>query len=303
MSGRTVSLEATETWNILEVKQALAGLDVAPANQIRLLNGCNEMEDSDLIGACGARQFSLIQRSQQCAEWLDRLSQGGGCKLQEASEEIRSSKECVIAAVRISGFVALQSVPAFNDDMDVVMAAVLTDGLSLFVASRRLRADPTVALTAISRNREAIVAAFEPLRSDPDFLRRAYWASSLDCRSDTRLDGKDLGSLENWENVLYQKRGNVYRTCWSFVHQQLRDSNFAKEFTSPMCSMFTLLGLPRLVKEFHHSWFWLFLVYTAIYVLAWFGFDDVLNNMHVEFAACMAGRLVKPRRSSYKYCE
>merc|ERR1712178_457725 len=101
------------------------------------------------------------------------------------------------------------------------MNAVQQDGLSLLVASFRLRADLDIALAALSRDRESIVAVCEPLRSEAEFLRRAYWASSLDCRPEARLSGTERSTFEQWDLLLYQNNG-VLSLFYCFLHEHLR---------------------------------------------------------------------------------
>merc|ERR1712107_864046 len=113
--------------------------------------------------------------------------------------------------------------PAFQDDTEIVTAAVQGDGLCLFVASNRLRQDRDLALAAVRRDREALAAVLEPLRRDPKFLCEAYWASSLDYKAEQRLSEHVLGTCETWEELLGKRHGRFQHVFWSALHKQLRE--------------------------------------------------------------------------------
>jgi len=306
MSGRSVQVDANSTWNIHDVKQSLAvtmacgcAEDVA-ANQMRLFTGCVELSDDSLLDPSGPTELSLILRSRECAEWLDKLLQGTSCNLKDASEDVRSSKECVVAAVRSSAL-ALKQVPGFNDDGDVVMAAVQNDGLSLFIASFRLRADPDVALAAVGRDRESLQAVCEPLRRSAEFLRRAYWVSSLDCKPDERFDQHDCGLWEKWEDILYLEHGCLQQKLFSALHKHLRQSRSFLSMWRCFCSLAPLLfpNFPPKDEFFWgHPWLGVFLIYMMVFIVAERMIQRPMSTMHVDFVNYMAGPLLNARRSS-----
>jgi hypothetical protein len=274
---------------------------------MRLFAGCVEVNNETLLVSCDTSHFTLTLRSQQCAEWLDRLSKGFQCDLQDASEEVRASKECVLAAVQQSGQEALMHAPSFQDDKDVVMAAVQNDGLSLFKASWRLRADADVALAAARKDRASLAAVFEPLRSDPEFLRRAYWVSSLDCKPNgrefTNLLGWEKGFT--WENVLCEQCGPHLAKFWAVLYDLVlmkRGSIVANMLTIANCFfpfMWSYFGVRVLG---HGIWMHIFSLLCVFFLLR-----RVVARMHVDLVNFMAGPLPSPRGECYRqmpdYCD
>jgi len=195
-----------------------------------------EVHDGALLERCGSTEFTLVLRSKACAEWLEQFAKNEACLLKDACEEVRSNKECMLAAAKVSeingAIGSLVSSLAMCDDKEVVMAAVQMHGLCLFAATPRLRRDPEVALAAIRKDRESLMAVLEPVRSDPAFLRHAYWTSSLDSKKEDKSSlaaglakaawHAPVGTPETWEEILGQGQGRVQRALWSILHNRLR---------------------------------------------------------------------------------
>jgi len=304
MSGHSEQVRAKHSWTVQDVKQWLAAnmsrnsAESIPANQMRLFDSCRELCDDAPIDQSVCQQLSLIVRSQDCAEWLDKLHQGSSCDLKGASESVRSSKECVLAAARLAGFQTLKQSPEFQDDNDVVMAAVQNDGLSLSAASFRLRADAAVALAAIGRDRESLVTVCQPLRNDGEFLQRAYWVSSLDSKPLERLSQKEGGNFETWEDILYGERNTVKAKLWSAVHLRLRERKLC-QMLSTVGSMLTpfLIGKPGSGFFFGHPFWGYMIMYMTALLLGCFILKGVFANMPVDFVMLVADPLSNARRS------
>eukprot|EP00931_Biecheleriopsis_adriatica_P117587 TRINITY_DN9308_c0_g2_i2.p1 TRINITY_DN9308_c0_g2~~TRINITY_DN9308_c0_g2_i2.p1 ORF type:complete len:478 (+),score=39.93 TRINITY_DN9308_c0_g2_i2:190-1434(+) len=221
LSGRVLQVHANPLWTVSDLKETISSLEGIPMAQIRLFFCCSEVQDSTRLEHCETTEFNLILRSQECAAWLEQFRRNSACKLCDASEDVLSSKECVLAAARQSGVETLKFSAAFRDDKEVVLAAVQNDGLSLFFASPRLRGDAEVALLAISRDPESMLAVHEPLSSDPGFFRRAFWVSSLEFTEKPRLD--EFGLLGGrWEAMLHENHKHIPHKFWSALHSQLR---------------------------------------------------------------------------------
>merc|ERR1712232_820602 len=99
--------------------------------QIRLFTCCDELHDDMFLSESGSSQYTVAVRSVECGNWFKQLSEDAHCNLIAASDEVRSSKECVLAAVRRNSWQSLKHAPDFQDDEDVAAAAVHADGLSL----------------------------------------------------------------------------------------------------------------------------------------------------------------------------
>jgi hypothetical protein len=310
MSGHSEEVRAKRHWSIHDVKDWLAANmyresgEAIPANQMRLFDGCHELHDDSKVEQCPGTQLTLMLRSGECAQWLDRLHQDSSCDLIGANESVRSSKECVLASARLSGTGTLEQVPNFKDDDDVVMAAVQNDGLSLSLASFRLRADAAIALCAVGRDRESLVTICEPLRSDPKFLRRAYWVSTLDCKPLERLTLKEGGNFQTWQDVLYGDSSTLRAKLWSAVHLKLRERNPAFNMLSSVMPVF----LPFLTGKqtydfFGHPILGAFVVYMIVLFLCAFIMNAVVSSMLVDFVRLVAGPLTNPQRSSCRCCK
>jgi len=310
MSGRSEEVRAKHSWSIHDMKEWLAAnmwresTGATPANQIRLFDGCRELCDDAPIDHSMCTQLSLIVRSRECAEWLDKLHQGSFCDLKSASESVRRSKECVLAAAHLSGLQTLQQVPQFQDDDDVVMAAVQNDGLALSAASFRLRTDTAIALLAVGRDRESLVTVCEPLRSDPEFLRRAYWVSTLDCKPLDRLSQNEGGNFQTWEDVLYGARSTLKVMLWSTLHQRLRERNPAFHMLSTVGSILLPILVGRQMEGafFGHPFWGIMIICMAVILLGSFILKGMVANMLVDFVMLIAGPLTNPRRSSCRCC-
>lgn len=65
----------------------------------------------------------------------------------------------------------LKDLKNFQDDKDVVMAAVETDGWALQYATKRLKADRDIVTVAVKRFSESLYLASVELKKDEDLLK------------------------------------------------------------------------------------------------------------------------------------
>ena len=108
----------------------------------------------------------------------------GKLRLQFA-EEFQNDREVVLAAVKKEGDALEWASETLQADRDVVMAAVKQNGMALRDVSYKLRANRDVVLAAVKKNDVAMTYADVRLRSDRDFMLAAvtqhgialYWAS------------------------------------------------------------------------------------------------------------------------------
>ena len=96
---------------------------------------------------------------------------GGHTCLEYVSEELRKDKELVLFAMRQGGW--LQFVPFFQNDRDVVLAAVRSCGVSLEFASEALQNDKDIVLAAMQENGYGLQYASEALRDDEEIVSAA----------------------------------------------------------------------------------------------------------------------------------
>lgn len=89
-----------------------------------------------------------------------------------------SSRSGVLVALQNNGQ-ALQQVPAFKDDKELVLAAVRQQGLALQHASPVLQADVEVVLAAVKQNGLALRSASRTLRSDDGIILAAVMQNGL----------------------------------------------------------------------------------------------------------------------------
>lgn len=220
LSGRSVVINADSSWCIHNVKESLERSEGIPAAAQRLLQDSLVVSGETFLcevsgGACV--DFVLLTRSAECIKFLEKLA-SGQTTLESVPPSLCTDRECVLAAVKLSGSL-LKYAPCFCDDAEVVRAAVQSDGTVLALASMRLRADAAIAAMAVSRNAEALLAITEPLCSDEEFLRCAWWLSSLD-----RQGGMVTDVDEVWQSRLYQQRSPMRNRFWSGLHRNLRKS-------------------------------------------------------------------------------
>lgn len=297
MSGRVLNIEASTLWSIRDLKIEVCQLEGVPLFQLRMFAGGDEIHDEVFLSESKNMQYTVVLRSLECGKWLEQLSAGNACSLKDASDEIRASKECVLAAVRRNTWQSLKYSPEYHDDEEVAMAAVRTDGLALVAVSSRLRTKPEVALAAIGRDRESMCAVPEPLRSDREFLRRSYWVSTLDCRKNQRLKQEELGSFESWEDVLYKHNGSLRRVPWKYIHEELRKDNLPSNLVGsylPFCVPFLMhvyAGDSKL--PYWHA----FVAMSFPTVVSICAIRPVFHEMHVEFVKWVAGPLEDLRKS------
>jgi hypothetical protein len=241
----------------------------------------------------------------ECGKWLEELAQGTVCSLKEACDEVRASKECVLAAVRQNSWQSLKHAPQLQDDDDVALAAVRTDGLALVVVSARLRNKPQVALAAIARDRESMAYLREPLRSDREFLRRAYWVSTLDCAASQRLKKEELGLFETWEDILFKQCSSLGKMFWECLHQELRKRSFTLNIMSSVMPVVfpAFITIFSSTQPSQYSWWQVFLALWGPMFAIWILLAPVFNEMHVDFVKWIAGPLENPRRFCCRCCE
>jgi hypothetical protein len=80
-----------------------------------------------------------------------------------------NEKEIAIAAVSTDGW-QLENYPTFQDDDDVVLAAVKNEGASIQFASERLKSDKKTVLAAIKNDPYILDFVDEKFRDDDDVL-------------------------------------------------------------------------------------------------------------------------------------
>jgi hypothetical protein len=124
-----------------------------------------------------------------------------GMALEFASDDLKSKKKIVLAAVKskvwaadfarygVTGlrdlFVEDGAAHQFNDDYDIVLAAVKQDGMALAFAGAELKNDPKIVLAAVKSNGRALTAlGVDPqLKNDPKIVLAAvkskYWAAKV----------------------------------------------------------------------------------------------------------------------------
>ena len=76
-----------------------------------------------------------------------------------------SDRDKALVEVKENGM-KLKNYPAFNNDEEVVLAAVSKDGFSLEFASERLKNDKKIVLAAASKHGYALKFASEELQND-----------------------------------------------------------------------------------------------------------------------------------------
>lgn len=297
MSGRMLKIDANTLWTIRDLKNEVARLEDISFFQVRLFASCDEILDNMFLSS-GSTEYVAVLRSVECGKWFQQLSEGAQSNLMDASDEVRSSKDCVLAAVSQNSWQSLKHAPDFHDDEDVATAAVRADGFSLIAVSARLRIKPRVALAAICRDRESLSCVPGPLRSDRDFLRRAYWVSSLDCKEDQRLRQEDLGTSETWEDVLFQHHGCLQRAFWKSLHKELRKRSLSGNMISTVMPLLCPVLVHAIANTSSFSWWH---VAMLVWIPTWFSFfllEPVFSSMHVNFVKWIAGPLDNLRRSS-----
>lgn len=304
MSGRVLDIEANSFWSVRDLKNEICRLEEISVFQMRMYVGCDELRDDMFLSESGSTQFTLVLRSVECGKWLEHLSKGTACDLKDACDEVRSSKECVLAAVRLHSWQSLKHSPEFQDDEDVAMAAVYNDGFALVNVSARLRTKPQVALAAISRDRESMsMKTLEPLRSDKEFLRRAYWVSTLDCKEDQRLRQEDIGPFETWDDILFKHHVCLQRIFWRALHNELRKNRLAHNVFSTVAPLLYPLLVHAIANTSSFPW-WKLCMFSYIPCIgSFYLLEPGFHEMHVEFVKWIAGPLENPRRSCCRCCQ
>ena len=99
-------------------------------------------------------------------------------ELQYATEELRSDKQ--IVKLLLTKFpAALEYLPAFQGDREMVLHAVKCDGKALEFASDEMKDCAEVVTSAMRRCQAAVGHASERLRCDKEFVRDAYRLSHV----------------------------------------------------------------------------------------------------------------------------
>jgi len=197
-------------------------LQIPPTLQ-RLLIGDKIIQDAQYVETwCdseGPLEITLIRRSHDVAEWLQKVAKDGMC-LQDAGIGVQSDPEVVLAAISQNGlalqFAAVElradrdfitkavaqnaGALAFaegdmQNDKDFVLHMVRLNGCALAGASDVLRADWDVVLTAVKENHYALSHAAKPLKKDYGFIQvllqqrvaGAFGFASWNLQKDERL--------------------------------------------------------------------------------------------------------------------
>ena len=127
--------------------------------------------------------------------------------------EKKSIKQTVLELVSENGCL-LKNLPEFQDDRDIVLAAVRQSGLALLYASDDLKKDKDIVLAAASQNVGALAYASWGLRKDRDFMLAAV---KKDCRA-LRFASEELS--KDPEFVLEAVKKNSY--VLQFLSEELR---------------------------------------------------------------------------------
>jgi hypothetical protein len=83
--------------------------------------------------------------------------------------QFNKAKELAIAVVKADAW-QLENFPDFQDDNDVVLAAVQTEGATIQFASERLKSDKKTVLAAVKNDPYILDFIDEKFRDDDDIL-------------------------------------------------------------------------------------------------------------------------------------
>ncbi|OLP96980.1 hypothetical protein AK812_SmicGene20717 [Symbiodinium microadriaticum] len=209
LSGESYQLQADPTWASRDLKMAVKTASGIRLREQRLVCGTKELpEDLPLASLCPSDEMmsvTLIRRPAEQVQLLEDLQDSHHPKrvLREAPAKFRSDREVVLTAVvrdasclsladktlqQCREFalnladrngMALKYCTAFQDDLEVCMAAVKQDGFALQYASAALRKSKAVVLAAVGRDGLALEFAAPELRQDKEVVLAALEQDAL----------------------------------------------------------------------------------------------------------------------------
>ena len=130
------------------------------------------------------------------------------------SDNLRNDRNFVLSAVNINAYV-LENIGNFNNDREIVLAALGRDGGVLFLISEELRNDREIVLAAVRQNGRALQFASKALRNDREIVLAAVRQKG------TALEYASEALRNDREIVL----AAVRRYAWAleYASEELRD--------------------------------------------------------------------------------
>eukprot|EP00930_Biecheleria_cincta_P070045 TRINITY_DN57715_c0_g1_i1.p1 TRINITY_DN57715_c0_g1~~TRINITY_DN57715_c0_g1_i1.p1 ORF type:complete len:281 (-),score=46.92 TRINITY_DN57715_c0_g1_i1:1-843(-) len=180
-SGPLCSITADATWCIRDVRLALEVELGLPRGEQRLLSGTRELGEADPIGSLitdRTASLTLLRCRPEELEWLARV-QLDWLSLSRAPRHIQEDKEVVLAAVLQNGLALQFAKGALLGDRELVSAAVEQNGFALQFASDRLREDRDLVLSIVQKDGLALETAHPDLRADREIVVAACRQNKL----------------------------------------------------------------------------------------------------------------------------
>ncbi len=148
------------------------------------------------------------------------VMQHGG-SLQYASNELKSDKDVVMAAVKQVGWTLHYATNELKNDRDVVMSAVIQDGHALRYSSQKLKNDEKVVMTAVKNNPDSFYWASDLLRNNSDFILRCIGevgAKLLGAKWD-----EESAVPRKWKNDFEFRAVKLDRECFEYASDPLKN--------------------------------------------------------------------------------
>ena len=155
--------------------------------------------------------------------------------LQCASNELRSDREIVLAAVRQSGLVLYYAANELRSDREIVLAAVRQNGLALEHASDKLRSDREIVLAAVRQNGLALQHVSSELRSDREIVLAAVRQDGLALRyvsSELRSDREIVLAAVRQDGLALEHALDELRSDREIVLAAVRQDGLALRYVS-----------------------------------------------------------------------
>lgn len=164
---------------------------------------------------------------------------GTASDLPACAQQMFLDRSFVMAAVTIRGWF-LSYTPAFADDTEVVAAAVKSDGSALRYATKRLRAERSIALQAVRSQSAAVKYMEKELTRDLEIMMAAVNADGHHLRlaDEKLLDDPDLilAAVRN-DGMTLRYAPSYAKNQYNIVMTAVQSDGRAVQFASPELKM------------------------------------------------------------------
>lgn len=222
ISGSLCAVSADPSWKVCDLKAAIEASSSVPVRQQRLINGVQELKDTDVLPVDGVEDgcadLLLVRRSPEQVKWLAAVREcwtrfldvphalrgdfeiaeaavsKQGSMLRYVSEDLRADRRIVLAAVRQDGKALQHVAPCMLEDREVVLEAVSRDGCALSFVPPAWRGDRDIVLSAVLQRPAALQYAAPAARGIREVVIAAVRAEGValkyasdDLRSDVEV--------------------------------------------------------------------------------------------------------------------